>query len=64
MGPDVELVTARALAAPDVRDGIVARRELAERLEAAGRAIVVSAPAGSGKTVLLRSWVDAAGLGC
>ena len=42
----------------------LARRGLFERL-AAGSATgvtLVSAPAGSGKTVLLRSWVDAAGL--
>jgi len=29
---------------------------------AAGRVTVVSAPPGSGKTVLLRSWIDEAGL--
>ncbi len=42
----------------------VARRGLFERLSAAGPAGVtlVSAPAGSGKTVLLRSWVDDSGL--
>jgi LuxR family transcriptional regulator, maltose regulon positive regulatory protein len=33
-----------------------------ERLGASARVTVVSAPAGSGKTVLLRSWVGAAGL--
>jgi len=33
-----------------------------ERLGAAARVTVVSAPAGSGKTVLLRSWIDEAGL--
>jgi LuxR family maltose regulon positive regulatory protein len=33
------------------------------RLAGAGRVAVVSAPAGSGKTVLLRSWIGAAGLG-
>ena len=42
--------------------GLVARGRLFERLGGAGRVTVVSAPAGSGKTVLLRSWVGAAGL--
>jgi LuxR family maltose regulon positive regulatory protein len=46
----------------DVRDGVVVRRELFERLSRAGRVTEVSAPAGSGKSVLLRSWIDEAGL--
>ncbi len=46
---------------PADRGGIVARRELFERL-AGGRVTLVSAPAGSGKTLLLRSWIGAAGL--
>jgi len=37
--------------------GIVARPELFRRLTASPRVTVVSAPAGSGKTVLLRSWM-------
>ncbi len=43
---------------------LVARRGLFERLSTGGPAGVtlVSAPAGSGKTVLLRSWIDEAGL--
>ena len=43
---------------------IVARSKLFETLSTglAGGITLVSAPAGSGKTVLLRSWVDAAGL--
>jgi LuxR family transcriptional regulator, maltose regulon positive regulatory protein len=41
---------------------VVSRPGLFGRLEAA-RVAVVSAPAGSGKTVLLRSWIGAAGLG-
>jgi LuxR family maltose regulon positive regulatory protein len=41
--------------------GIVSRPRLFERL-AAARVSVVSAPAGSGKTVLLRSWIGDAGL--
>ena len=38
------------------------RSGLFERLGASARVTVVSAPPGSGKTVLLRSWIDAAGL--
>jgi LuxR family maltose regulon positive regulatory protein len=45
-----------------VTGGVVVRRELFERLNQAGRVIVVSGPAGSGKSVLLRSWIDEAGL--
>ena len=42
--------------------GAVARPALFERLGGPARVTVVSAPAGSGKTVLLRSWIAAAGL--
>ena len=42
--------------------GTVARPALFERLGGAARVTVVSAPAGSGKTVLLRSWIAEAGL--
>src|SRR5580693_2760334 len=42
--------------------GVVVRRELFERLDRAGRVTEVSAPAGSGKSVLLRSWIDETGL--
>jgi LuxR family transcriptional regulator, maltose regulon positive regulatory protein len=48
--------------APDVRGGIVFRRELFERLGQASRLTQVSAPPGSGKTFLLRSWIGEAGL--
>jgi len=41
---------------------IVERSALFERLDAAGRVTLVSAPAGSGKTVLLRSWMMKSGL--
>jgi LuxR family transcriptional regulator, maltose regulon positive regulatory protein len=41
-----------------VRGGVVVRRELFERLNRAGRVTEVSGPAGSGKSVLLRSWID------
>jgi LuxR family transcriptional regulator, maltose regulon positive regulatory protein len=62
MGPDDRSETVRASAGPEVRDGIVSRPELLARLEAAGLVTVVSAPPGSGKTVLLRSWITQAGL--
>jgi len=42
--------------------GVVARRGLFERLSGPAQVTVVSAPAGSGKTVLLRSWIAQAGL--
>ena len=42
--------------------GVVCRAPLFARLSAAGRVTVLSAPAGSGKTVLLRSWITESGL--
>jgi LuxR family maltose regulon positive regulatory protein len=42
---------------------LVSRPGLFERLGAAERVVHVSAPAGSGKTFLLRSWIAAEGLG-
>ena len=47
-----------------VARGWVRRESLFDRLgdPAAGGVVLVCAPAGSGKTVLLRSWVEAAGL--
>jgi LuxR family transcriptional regulator, maltose regulon positive regulatory protein len=45
-----------------VTSDVVVRRELFERLNRAGRVTEVSAPAGSGKSVLLRSWIDEAAL--
>ncbi|HEX2480790.1 MAG TPA: AAA family ATPase, partial [Methylomirabilota bacterium] len=47
------------------RDRLVFREALFERLLECppGRVALVCGPAGSGKTVLLRSWVDAAALG-
>ena len=44
------------------RAAVVSRPGLWERLGASTRVTVVSAPAGSGKTVLLRSWIGEAGL--
>jgi LuxR family maltose regulon positive regulatory protein len=45
-----------------VRAWLVARPRLFERLGAAERVVHVSAPAGSGKTFLVRSWIAAEGL--
>jgi LuxR family maltose regulon positive regulatory protein len=45
-----------------VRDGVVSRPALFERLARAQRVVQVSAQAGSGKTVLLRSWIAESGL--
>src|SRR3984957_1836580 len=42
--------------------GVVSRTGLFERLGASARGTVGSAPPGSGKSVLLRSWVGEAGL--
>jgi LuxR family maltose regulon positive regulatory protein len=42
--------------------GVVARPLLLERLDGPARVTVMSAPPGSGKSVLLRSWVSEAGL--
>ncbi len=49
---------------PGLRDGgeVVARPALWERLGARAQVTVVSAPAGSGKTLLLRSWISQAAL--
>jgi len=47
---------------PAARAAVVSRPGLWERLGAAARVTVLSAPPGSGKTVLLRSWIDEAGL--
>jgi len=49
-------------AAPPIRDGVVSRPGLFGLLAQAGRVTVVSAPAGSGKTLLLRSWAGDPGL--
>src|SRR5262249_5480375 len=54
-----EHVTFRRYAA---RAAMVSRPGLWERLGVSARVTVVSAPPGSGKTVLLRSWLSQAGL--
>jgi LuxR family maltose regulon positive regulatory protein len=56
---------ADAPAVPAVRDGVVSRSGLFRRLAEARRVVQVSAPPGSGKTVLLRSWIAESGrAGC
>ena len=47
---------------PAVRDGVVVRPGLFQRLAEAQRVAQVSAPPGSGKTVLIRSWIAQSGL--
>jgi LuxR family maltose regulon positive regulatory protein len=47
---------------PFVRAGAVPRRALFGRLTEAERVVAISAPAGSGKTVLMQSWIAQAGL--
>src|ERR1700759_616018 len=42
--------------------GVVPRPGLFERLETSARVTVLSAPPGSGKTVLVRSWIGQRGL--
>ena len=54
---DAELATV-----PAVSGGMVFRDGLIARLGAAARVTQISAPAGSGKTSLLRSWIGEAGL--
>ncbi len=49
-------------AAPPVRGGVVSRSALFGRLAEAERVAAISASAGSGKTVLMRSWIAEAGL--
>jgi LuxR family transcriptional regulator, maltose regulon positive regulatory protein len=52
----------KTVGAPAVGYGVVSRGELYDRLSRAGRVVVVSASAGSGKTFLLRSWIAGANL--
>ena len=55
-------VWSEAADAPGIRDGVVSRPGLFERLARARRVVQVSAPPGSGKTILLRSWIATTGL--
>jgi LuxR family maltose regulon positive regulatory protein len=59
---DAPAVPAVRDAVPVVRDGVVSRPGLFQRLTQAQRVVQVSAPAGSGKSVLLRSWIAESGL--
>ena len=63
VGPDSAADDARGRAANPGATGVVARPELFDRLGGPARVTVVSAPAGSGKTMLLRSWIGRCGLG-
>jgi len=56
MGPS-DVRAGEAGAAAVVSGGVVRRAGLFGRLDRASRVVEVSAPAGSGKTVLLRSWI-------
>ena len=60
MTPDAHSVTTRP-AGPAVKGRVVHRQVLFEQLDRAGQITLVSAPAGSGKTFMLRSWSDQAG---
>lgn len=62
MGPTVRTESAANRVVPAVRRGIVARHGLFQRLGEAERVVYLSAQAGSGKTILLRSWIAATGL--
>jgi len=65
MGSAVGVGAAVGGAAGPGAGGVVARPRLVGRLGAQARVSVLSAPPGSGKTVLLRSWISGAGLsGC
>jgi LuxR family transcriptional regulator, maltose regulon positive regulatory protein len=60
--PAGESGTAGVPAVPAAGIGVVSRRALLQRMDGAERVVQVSAPAGSGKTVLVRSWIAEAGL--
>src|SRR5215468_7437267 len=62
MGPAGQHRATGAPVAPAVGRGIVSRRALLDILGNAGRVTVVSAPPGSGKTLLLRSWIAEPGV--
>ena len=60
-GPDLQVIPAK-VGVPTPRLDIVSRPRLLTRLEASpARVVLVSAPAGSGKTVLLQDWLRQSG---
>src|SRR5215469_16231500 len=62
MGPAVGADAVVGGAAGPSAGGVVARPRLSGGLGARARVSLVSAPAGSGKTMLLRSWISQSGL--
>ena len=62
MGPVAGAGAVAGGAAGPGAGGVVSRPRLFGRLAAQARVSVMSAPAGSGKTVLLRSWISWAGV--
>src|SRR5437773_11100494 len=62
MGPAARRRVTGVSVAPAVRGRIVCRRALFDQLGNAGRVTVVSAPPGSGKTLLLSFWIGESGL--
>ena len=62
MGPAVGAGAVAGGAAGSGGGGVVARPRLVGLLGAQARVSVVSAPPGSGKTVLLRSWISQSGV--
>jgi ATP/maltotriose-dependent transcriptional regulator MalT len=62
VGPAEGLDGAAGRAARPGLGGVMRRPGLSGRLGASARVMVLSAPPGSGKTVLLRSWIGESGL--
>lgn len=62
LGPSTTTATGSTITARRGGTGAVPRPALFGLLERASRVTVISAPAGSGKTVLLRSWIEETGL--
>jgi LuxR family maltose regulon positive regulatory protein len=60
VGPAGAADRADGVTRPD-KGGVVARTQLFARLSGSARVTAISAPPGSGKTVLLRSWIAEAG---
>ena len=62
MGLTVRPDSTAGRSVPAVKRGIVSRGHLVERLRQAERVVHISAPPGSGKTILLHSWINEDGL--